>query len=1065
MNLTANIRYILLLILFSNAAGAQVKSPVAYVNPFIGTTKSAVLTKWGNEGGCYPGAVAPHGYYQLTPETRRTGAKGYDYQDSSICYFTCEDHHSGFPGGSAGSVFVMPVSNSQSFDADHYCRRFSHKDEYAEPGYYKVLFRDDQTLVEMTASRDGGVFRFTFLDKGTPEVFPDKGTSKNISAKDKPANFSAKGTPHIFTSTPLQFNIKPIEQQVLTNGTVYTFPKGTTIIEARIGNEQRSFDAVRAATYKQWNDLLSVVEINDDNEKGKAIFYTALYHSLLLPWLNEGKYSGFSPWDTFRTLHPLLSLLYPDLQAAMIRSMLDVYHSTGHLPTESMTGNHSIPIITDAYFKGIPMDKEEVYKAMQKSINDTPYLQADMPAYHELGYVPSTYPESVTRTVEYAYDDWALNLFAKEAMHEKVSDDRSLAFQQLLHIPSLFLLPRNKDVFKLNPGNTGYKEGDQWVYSFFVPQHPRELINRMGGDELFSLRLDTALEKQHIIFDNETVFHVPYLFNDANRPDLTQLWVRKIMKDRFSNTPGGLPGNDDLGSTSSWYIFSAMGLYPVAPGKPLYALGIPAFREMKIHLKEGKVLTIKSNDTHAPYVQQVRLNGVAYKGLNMAHEFIKRGGTLEFETGVVPVVTRDNVNRTVIRLTEISMDSVATPDQPFPIGFTLINNGDAGVYRIKVTLNGKLYGSKNCLIGKGARLRDSIQVYLYKAGENILQLNEQAERTVQLKVPLANVAPVISDLVLKPLIKKDSVQHIAFAVMNKQGTKKAFTIPVNLNGKVFYTAKLILEPGEQKVVTCQVKVVVTGWQTVSIGGISERFKVYKDPMESLLLSLEGTKDVSGFENDGQVIRSENSKEGTGNGQIIIAEKSQHVTASGNTVASDNSQSISASGNSPKAANPLFGPDYYIEVPNARSLDELGTTLTMMAWIYPTEQTPGLVDVFSKGDTHVLQITNGRMLSFFAGGWGRGDITVPLPEHWLNHWHHIAGVCDKQGLKLYIDGVLKGETKLDTPVNLSVGNKWTLGRNEEFPGTRIFKGYIQQAKVFFDPIEITDCKCIGEIPVL
>lgn len=1001
MNLSANIRLILLLVLFPSAAGAQVKSPVAYVNPFIGTTKSAVLTKWGNEGGCYPGAVAPHGYYQLTPETRRTGARGYDYQDSTICYFTCMDHHSGFPGGAAGKVAVMPVSDSISFDPDHYSRHFSHKNESAWPGYYKVVFKDNQTIVEATASQAGGIFRFTFSDNVTPRIFAGEG---------------------------FRFSTTPVEQRSVKGGTLYIFKKGTTTIEAIIGNEERPFDVVKAASYQQWNELLSVIEINDENEKGKTIFYTALYHSLLLPWLNNGHYSGFSPWDTFRTLHPLLSLLYPDLQAAMIRSVLDVYHTTGHLPTESMTGNHSIPIITDAYFKGIAMDKEEVYKAMQKSINDTPYLQADMPAYHELGYVPFTYPESVTRTVEYAYDDWALNLFTKEAMHEKVNDDRSLAFRQLLHVPSLFLLPRYKGEFKLNPGNTGYKEGDQWIYSFFVPQHPRELINMMGGDELFALRLDTALERQHIIFDNETVFHVPYLFNDANRPDLTQLWIRKIMQDRFSNTPGGLPGNDDLGATSSWYIFSAMGLYPLAPGKPLYALGIPAFKEMKIHLKEGKVLTIKSNDTHAPYVQQVRLNGVEYKGLNMAHDFIKRGGTLEFETGVAPVVSRENVNRTVIRLTEITMDTVATPDQPFPIGFTLINNGDAGVYRINIMLNGQLYGTKNCLIGKGARLRDSVQCYLYKAGENILQLNEQAERRVLVKTPLVNVPPVISDLVLQPLIKKDSIQRIAFAVMNKQGSSRTFTIPVNLNGQPFYTAKLTLEPGEKKVVSCQVKARTTGWQQVNIFAVSGRFKVYRDAQESLLMSLEGTKDLSGFGNDARII-----------GENKIPEPGRHPF--------------------------LSGADTYMEIPNARSLDEMGTTLTMMAWVYPTEQVPGLVDVFSKGDTHVLQIVDGQMLSFFAGGWGRGDITVPLPEDWLHHWHHIAGVCDKQGLKIYIDGVLKGETKLDDPVNLSVGNKWTIGRNEEFPGTRIFKGYIQQAKIFSDPIEITNCKCIGAIPVL
>lgn len=999
VNLSANIRHILLLFLFFSTAHAQVMQPAAYVNPFIGTTKSAVVTKWGNEGGCYPGAVAPHGFYQLTPETRRTGARGYDYQDSTICYFTCMYHHSGFPGGAAGSVFVMPVSTSHSFDPDHYSRPFSHRDEHAVPGYYKVVFRDNHTTVETTASPDGGIFRFTFPDRETPQVY---------------------------ASESLHFNTPPVEQRMVNGGTLYIFSKGTTVIEAAIGNEHRAFDVVKADTYRQWNDLLAVVEINDDNEKGKTIFYTALYHSLLLPWLNNGHYSGFSPWDTFRTLHPLLSLLYPDVQAAMIRSMLEVYHATGHLPTESMTGNHAVPIITDAYFKGIPMDRDEVYQAMQKSINDTPYLQPDMQAYHELGYVPFTWPESVTRTVEYAYDDWALNLFTKEAMHEKVKDDRSLAFQHLLHVPSLFLLPRYKNEFKLNPGNTGYKEGDQWVYSFFVPQHPRELINMMGGDELFALRLDTALDKQHIIFDNETVFHVPYLFNEANRPDLTQLWVRKIMEDRFANTPGGLPGNDDLGATSSWYIFSAMGLYPVAPGKPVYALGIPFFREMKLHLKNGRTLLIKNHNTHYPYVQQVRLNGIAYNGLNMAHDFIKQGGTLEFETTIAPVAARENVNRTVVRLTEITMDSVAAPDQPFPIGFTLINNGDAGVYRVNVMLNGQLYGAKNCLIGKGARLRDSIQVYLYKAGENLVQLNEAAERQVMIKAPLLHAAPVIGDLVLKPLIRKDSLQQIAFSVRNKQGSTKSFSIPVSLDGKPFYTAKLTLAPGEKKVVSCQVKAAATGWHNVNILGVSSRFKVYKDPLESLLLSLDGTTDISGFGNHAAII----STDGKG-------APDKHPFVSDSTT--------------------------YIEIPNAPSLDEMGTTLTMMAWIYPLEQTSGLVDVFAKGDTHVLQIVDGRMLSFFAGGWGRGDITVPLPEHWLNQWHHIAGVCDKQGLKIYIDGVLKGETKLDNPVNLSIGNKWTLGRNEEFPGTRIFKGYIEQPKIFADPIEITGCKCIGEVP--
>jgi predicted alpha-1,2-mannosidase len=286
----------------------------------------------------------------------------------------------------------------------------------------------------------------------------------------------------------------------------------------------------------------------------------------------------------------LLTLLYPDKQQDVILSMLDIYKQTGHLPTESMTGNHVIPIIVDSYLKGITgFDSRLAYTAMKKSVLEPPFVQSDMEIFNQKGYIPFTRSESVTRTVEYAYDDWALSQFAKNVVHENkdylLLQNRAFNYRNLLNTGDLFMLPRNDSEFKLQPGMSGYKEGDKWVYSYFVPHNANDLINLMGGNEQFTARLDSALANNVILFDNETVFHLPYQFNQAGNPALTQKWLRQIMLQRFSNSPGGLPGNDDLGSTSSWYVFSAMGIYPVCPGRPDYAIGTPLFKSVMISSK------------------------------------------------------------------------------------------------------------------------------------------------------------------------------------------------------------------------------------------------------------------------------------------------------------------------------------------------------------------------------------------------------------------------------------------------------------------------------------------------
>lgn len=348
--------FLFLLLFIANGLFAQ----VSYVNPFIGTGKSNVITRWGSEGGVYPGAVAPNGFVQLTPQTR---AAGYDYGDQSILFFSCIAHFSGFPSGSSGDLLVMPVNGG--FNP----RPFSHTDEKATPGYYSVLFRDNGTLVEATATGRAGMFRFTFMPHVVPQIFvSDSGWYKAAVTFNEPYLSKEKvDKGYVVTFAP-GFS----EKVILLNVSASTVSKESA--ERNIAVELKpGFDKIKEETYAKWEKALSVITVTDTSATNKTIFYTALYHSLLMPWIisdvdgvyrgadkqvhvvkDRVEYGGFSPWDTFRSLHPLLCLLFPDKQSEMVLSMLDIYQQTGFLPIETMTGNHAVPIIVDSYLKGVP---------------------------------------------------------------------------------------------------------------------------------------------------------------------------------------------------------------------------------------------------------------------------------------------------------------------------------------------------------------------------------------------------------------------------------------------------------------------------------------------------------------------------------------------------------------------------------------------------------------------------------------------------------------------------------------------------------------------------------------
>ncbi|CAM3952205.1 alpha-1,2-mannosidase, putative [Pedobacter westerhofensis] len=1086
-----------------NKPTVNAESHTRYVDPFIGTTKSAVLTRWGGSGGTYPGAVAPSGSIQLSPETRITGAKGYDYTDQQIYFFSCIKHYSGFPEGSSGHVFIMPVSKGQQFDTGITRREFRHQDEQAQPGYYKVVFTDDHTVAEASASMRTGMFRFAFPARVTPQLFV--GDAGEIS-------FTGKRTLHgTLANTVINFSEDLLDKKQVKGGYLLSFKPlrdakaKTAVITLKLSTSTvdyaaaqknidteigaAGFDQLRERTARDWEKQLSTVDVSGGGQQNKIVFYTALYHSLLIPWVisdsdgryrgadgkiyktgGNNEYGGFSPWDTFRSLHPLLSLLYPGKQKDAILSMLDVYRQTGHLPTESMTGNHAVPVIVDAYLKGINgFDINLAYTAMKKNLVEAPFVQNDMEIYHQLGYVPSSNAESVTRTVEYAYNDWALGEYAKQVMNDdqlyKLEQQRGLNYRNLFHPQSLFMLPRKDNHFRLEPGMTGYKEGNKWVYSWFVPHNGKDLVNLMGGNAAFAARLDSAMRNDVILYDNETVLHVPYLFNTPGYPSLTQKWVRNILLERFKAAPGGLPGNDDLGSMSSAYLFNAMGIFPVSPGRPLYAIGAPLFQTVKLHLANQKTFTIeaKGQSNLNKYVQSLKVNHQPYEQLVLNHGQIMQGGTMEFVMSNSPdqrwpkdrdpLALSETKTSADIRLLQYEISkTVVAPHELFRIHFSLQNKGSLGTEKVVVKVNGRPILFKYVLVPPGTTVRDSVSCRLYSLGKVTISLSTDADDKTLLPAEEAatpssepgrsisvvesskpvNVPYLLSELNYNPVVHQDSSQYISYAAQNITGRRQKLYIPVRVGDQVVFTDTITLEPG-QKIQTVHsftmkgqnrlpgMKVLSLGNQ-VEAGGLSAVFKIYNDHLSSLLLDLS-------LLTHGSNMLSDHS--GFGN-NAVINEKFGAANVVGKPV--------------------LLDENRFVEVPNAVSLDHMAESLTMMCWVYPENgNKKGLTDMFSKGDHHVLQTSNDQTLTFFAGGWGRGDITVDLPANWKQQWHHLAGVCRGDMLWLYIDGKLCGTARVEGSVNMSVDSKWQIGRNEEFPSERVFHGYVDQVKVYSQPL--------------
>ena len=698
------------------------------VNPFIGTDYT---------GNTYPGAQAPFGMVQLSPDNGLPGwdrIAGYFYPDSTIAGFS-HTHLSGTGAGDLYDISFMPVTLPYK-EAPYPLgihSKFSHDSEQAYAGYYKVTLEDYNIDVELTATERTGIQRYTFpggdaavilnlakamnwdatTDAGIEVI--DSVTVKGYRmstgwARDQRVYFASRFSRPFesvdIDTVPLMdgnrkttggkgiiatFNYKttPGEQLVVSTAISGVDENGALnnlIAEAPEDN----FDKYLAETTKEWDKELGLIAVEGGTPDEQTSFYTALYHSMLAPtiysdvdgryfgpdkkihkadgWTN---YSSFSLWDTYRAAHPLYTIVDPEADGDMVNSFLAFYDQHGRLPvwnfwggeTDMMLGYHSVPVIVDAYLKGIGgFDAEKALDACIATANDDEYRGIGL--YKSLGYVPYNVMDpynsenwSLSRTLEYAFDDYCIAVMADKMGKKELANEfykRSQNYKNTYNPATGFFQPRDdkgnwQPDFKPEEYTPHISESNAWHYFWSVQHDIPGLISLTGGKEAFSAKLDSMFtvgpkENEELpLFStgmigqyahgNEPSHHVIYLYNKIGQPWKTAKYAHEVLTKLYKNTPDGLCGNEDMGQMSAWYVLSAMGFYPVNPVSGQYEIGSPLFNQVKISLPEGKAftLTAKNLSDENIYVKSVTIDGKPWNKSYITHQQIIDGANVELE--------------------------------------------------------------------------------------------------------------------------------------------------------------------------------------------------------------------------------------------------------------------------------------------------------------------------------------------------------------------------------------------------------------------------------------------------
>lgn len=679
---------------------------INYVNPFIGT---------GGHGHTYPGVSVPFGFMQLSPDTRLTGWDGcsaYHYTDS-VLYGFSHTHLSGTGVSDYADLLLMPYDPKlmQSDEQGRIISEFSHDMEKAEPGYYRVELKDYQISAEFTALERSGIQHYTYNNKDLGLVvdlnhrdividFEITAVGNNVLKGKRISDAWAREQHfyfHIEFSQPFTIDSTSLEGQRMflrfPQSNELTVKVGISAVdsdgaEKNLNQEigKRTFKQIRQEARTKWENELSKITIHTKDENFKTIYYTALYHSFLNPNLFvdvDGRYRGtdlnihhttgqqytvFSLWDTFRATHPLFTLVQQKRTEEFIRTFLRQYKDGGKLPMWELAGNytgcmigyHSVPVIVDAYMKGLrDFDAELALEAMLERANQR---TLGVPAYIEFGFVPvEEEHESVSKTLEYAYDDWCIAVMAQAMGKLDIAKEfyqRSQYYKNIFNPANGFMHAKINNTwqepFDPREVNFNFTEANSWQYSFFVPHDVKGLVNLHGGKESFEQKLDelfttessttgrhqvdiTGLIGQYA-HGNEPSHHMAFLYNFIGKPYKTQEKTRQIIREMYSSEPDGLSGNEDCGQMSSWLNLTAIGMYPVTPGSSQYTLTAPYVDSAIINLENGKQFKIKAiglSDENI-YIQTVRLNGNYHANGYIEHHSIVKGGELVFEMGDTP---------------------------------------------------------------------------------------------------------------------------------------------------------------------------------------------------------------------------------------------------------------------------------------------------------------------------------------------------------------------------------------------------------------------------------------------
>jgi predicted alpha-1,2-mannosidase len=733
-------RFALLAILLLAPLSSAQEALVDYPNPLQGTDSVREFS----HGNLYPAIATPFPMNVWAPYTQPlTDSFYYQYRQTTICGIRQTHQPSPWINEYAAFAFMPVAGELRLVDTERACD-FSHDDEEARPSYYRVDLPLYEATIEVTPTRRCASFRVAYGDKAPAylvlDAFPG-GSRVKILPKERKiigiSRFNHGGTPPNFANYfVVQFD-QPFQAygtwspeaahagQALEEGdhvgAYLQFDTSTErIVKFRVASsfispEQAevtlireigsdSFETVRAKADADWNEMLRRVRVTGGTLEQRRTFYSALYRTMLFPHAffevdGQGKNRYFSPydgevhegvlytdsglWDTFRAVHPLFNLVYPEFNAEILQGMLNAYEESGWLPAwaspghrDCMIGNHAFSLFADAWVKG---NRDfDAHQALQAIVHDASHEgplrsigREGLNYYRELGYLPSPeIPEATAKTLEFAYDDFCASVLARDLGKPKIAESfakSSQNWRNVLDSQTGFVRGRKKDgtwVDPFWPDEWGgpFTEGNAWHWTWSVFHDFDGLIDVLGGHHAFARKLDQvfevpptvrvgsygglihemtemiALNMGQYAHGNQPIQHMIYLYVYAGQPWKTQLHARQAMDKLYNSSPTGLCGDEDNGQTSAWYVFSAMGIYPVTPGTPVYILGSPLFDRVTMQLPHGNVFVIEATDNGPGqfYIQSATLNGMPIDRAWLTHQEIADGGTLHLQMGPQP---------------------------------------------------------------------------------------------------------------------------------------------------------------------------------------------------------------------------------------------------------------------------------------------------------------------------------------------------------------------------------------------------------------------------------------------